>query len=74
MYVKTLFCLPFSRNIENKEYHTEIIPHHCYTYIQVNSKIQHVPADKDQHLNTTGATSGAGTPYPSEAPMFTPGF
>ena len=25
-------------------------------------------------INTTGATSGAGTAYPSGAPEFTPGF
>ena len=27
-----------------------------------------------QEINTTDATSGAGTAYPSEAPEFTPGF
>ena len=29
---------------------------------------------KNLKINTTGATSGAGTDYPSGAPKFTPGF
>jgi hypothetical protein len=40
-----LFCLRFSRNIENREYHTAKIPHDCYRYIQANRNIQHVPSD-----------------------------
>ena len=45
---------------------------HCqYKYICLFNGVQHQIRNQ---INTTGATSGAGTAYPSGAPEFTPGF
>jgi hypothetical protein len=50
-----------------------------FTYIQEayncgTTKVEDLKFEIFLYFNKTGATSGAGTAYPSGAPEFTPGF
>jgi hypothetical protein len=78
------YCLRFlltKYTHKTKDRVTRIPQHTHKTKDRVTRTPQHTHKTKDrvtripQHtLNTTGATSGAGTSYPSGTPEFTPGF